>query len=36
MNACVLFSGGKDSTMALYYALKEGEDWKNIGIPYIS
>ncbi len=26
MNACVLFSGGKDSTMALYYALKEGED----------
>lgn len=28
MNACVLFSGGKDSTMALYYALKEGEDVK--------
>ncbi len=28
MNACVLFSGGKDSTMALYYALNEGEDVK--------
>ena len=28
MNACVLFSGGKDSTMALYYALKEKEDVK--------
>jgi len=28
MKACVLFSGGKDSTMALYYALKEKEDVK--------
>ena len=28
MNAAVLFSGGKDSTMALYYALKVGEDVK--------
>jgi predicted ATP pyrophosphatase (TIGR00289 family) len=28
MNACVLFSGGKDSTMALYYALNEKEDVK--------
>ena len=28
MNAAVLFSGGKDSTMALYYALKEKEDVK--------
>ena len=26
MNAAVLFSGGKDSTMALYYALKMKED----------
>ena len=28
MNAAVLFSGGKDSTMALYYALKMKEDVK--------
>ena len=28
MNAAILFSGGKDSTMALYYALKEKEDVK--------
>lgn len=28
MNVAVLFSGGKDSTMALYHALKEGEDVK--------
>lgn len=28
MNAAVLFSGGKDSTMALYYALSNGEDVK--------
>ena len=28
MNVAVLFSGGKDSTMALYYALKEKEDVK--------
>ncbi len=28
MNAAVLFSGGKDSTMALYYALTNGEDVK--------
>jgi predicted ATP pyrophosphatase (TIGR00289 family) len=28
MKACVLFSGGKDSTMALYYALTEKEDVK--------
>ena len=28
MNVAVLFSGGKDSTMALYYALKENEDVK--------
>jgi len=28
MNAAVLFSGGKDSTMALYYALRNGEDVK--------
>lgn len=28
MNAAVLFSGGKDSTMALYYALCEKEDVK--------
>ena len=28
MNAAVLFSGGKDSTMALYYALDKGEDVK--------
>ncbi|MBQ2832166.1 diphthine--ammonia ligase [Methanobrevibacter sp.] len=28
MNAAVLFSGGKDSTMALYYALSKGEDVK--------
>ena len=28
MNAAILFSGGKDSTMALYYALKMGEDVK--------
>ena len=26
MKAAVLFSGGKDSTMALYYALSHGED----------
>lgn len=26
MNVAVLFSGGKDSTMALYHALNEGED----------
>ena len=28
MNVAILFSGGKDSTMALYYALKEKEDVK--------
>ncbi len=28
MNVAVLFSGGKDSTMALYYAIKEKEDVK--------
>ena len=28
MNVAVLFSGGKDSTMALYHALKEKEDVK--------
>ena len=28
MDVAVLFSGGKDSTMALYYALKEKEDVK--------
>ena len=28
MNVAVLFSGGKDSTMALYNALKSGEDVK--------
>ena len=28
MNVAVLFSGGKDSTMALYYALKKKEDVK--------
>ena len=28
MNAAVLFSGGKDSTMALYYALNKKEDVK--------
>ena len=28
MNVAVLFSGGKDSTMALYYALQEKEDVK--------
>lgn len=28
MNAAVLFSGGKDSTMALYNALSKGEDVK--------
>ena len=28
MKAAVLFSGGKDSTMALYYALDKGEDVK--------
>ncbi|WP_298522069.1 diphthine--ammonia ligase [uncultured Methanobrevibacter sp.] len=28
MNAAVLFSGGKDSTMALHYALSNGEDVK--------
>lgn len=28
MNAAVLFSGGKDSTMALYYALEKKEDVK--------
>lgn len=28
MNAAVLFSGGKDSTMALYYALKMNDDVK--------
>ena len=28
MNVAVLFSGGKDSTMALYYALSKGEDVK--------
>ena len=28
MNAAVLFSGGKDSTMALHYALSHGEDVK--------
>ena len=28
MKAAVLFSGGKDSTMALYYALTNGEDVK--------
>ena len=28
MKVAILFSGGKDSTMALYYALKEEEDVK--------
>ena len=28
MDVAILFSGGKDSTMALYYALKEKEDVK--------
>ena len=28
MNAAVLFSGGKDSTMALYYALEMKDDVK--------
>ena len=28
MNSAVLFSGGKDSVMALYYALNNGDDVK--------